>query len=394
MAQAQQSPAPTVPTVAATPAPGGSTATAATASVPANVAKPAAAGDHPDALPTVAEIIHRAQGSLVLVEGHEGAGSGFICELDGQKYLLTNDHVLAGNTEVRITLLDGQPVRVGAAATAVGHDLMRLAVAPELPALSILEHLNETLLVGDEVLVLGNEKGARVVTPLVGKVVGLGPDLIEVDAPFQPGNSGSPIIQAKSGKVVGIATFVRVERDDLGGGGARPSARAGRNKATAPGGSENAAADDRAGTRLRRFGYRVDNVRAWQPVAWPEFAAEAGMVKKLDAVTEDILALIRDINESHGHITVGKHYDPLIQRPLQDFFDTMSQRPSPSDALVARQQLLDGLRRACEADVADVVPRLRYDYFQRKAAETKRFREELAKGFDEALKAQANNTGR
>ena len=106
------------------------------------------------------------------------------------------------------------------------------------------------------------------------------------------------------------------------------------------------------------------------------------------------MALIRNINENGGRISAGMHYDASIQRPVQDFLDVMGRRPSPSDALAARQHLLDGLRRVCQSDLADVRPRLRYDYFQRDFDDTQRSRDGLAKAFDEALKAQANNTGR
>ena len=342
----------------------------------------------PTPIPT-GEIIQRAQGSLVIVEGREGAGSGFLCEMDKQKFLVTNAHVLAGNSGVNFTLLDGSPVRVGAAGSAVGHDMIRLAVAPDLPVFSLLERVNENLLIGDDVIVLGNEKGAHVITPILGKVVGLGPNLVEVDAPFQPGNSGSPIIQVKTGKVVGIATYVRHERDEDAERNRPPVSRS---------------FDPRFGRslvqaqppiiKLRHFGYRLDSVRAWQPVAWPEFMAEAAMMKKVDALTENIEALIKDINDHQGHLSTGMHYDPAIQRPVQDFFEAMGRRPSPEDALAARQHLLDSLRRVCQGDLTDVRSRLRYDYFQRDAVETQRSRDGLAKAFDEALKAQVNTSGR
>ena len=326
-------------------------------------------------------IIQNGQGSLVIVEGHEGSGSGFICEMGGQKFLFTNAHVLAGNSQINFTLLNGQPVRVGGGASAVGHDMVRLEVAPALAALSAAEKVNETLLVGDDVLVLGNEKGARVITPLGGKVVGLGPNLVEVDAPFQPGNSGSPIIQVKTGKVVGIATYVRKERDELSEPD-RPPQRSGDARTGQP------AEEYHAPVKLRRFGYRLDSVKAWQPVNWAEFQAEAAMIKKVDGLTKDILGLMQDVDENKGHISTNVHYGTAVQRPLQDFFDALSHHPSPADVLQAKQRLLDSLRRACQTDIAEVRPRLRYDYFQRDAAETQRYRDQLSKEFDEALHSQ------
>ena len=96
----------------------------------------------------------------------------------------------------------------------------------------MLDNLNANVAVGDEVWVLGNAEGAHVVTPIAGKLVGIGPNLVEVDAPFVPGNSGSPIIHKRTGKVIGVATYVIQRAADAAPGLSLPTA-------------------------VRRFGYRV-----------------------------------------------------------------------------------------------------------------------------------------
>src|SRR6185312_7757504 len=77
------------------------------------------------------------------------------------------------------------------------------------------EAVDKDVSIGDAVVVLGNSQGRNVVTEIEGKVTGVGPELIEVDAKFVPGNSGSPIIHVKSGKVIGVATFVTVRQPDV-----------------------------------------------------------------------------------------------------------------------------------------------------------------------------------
>ena len=47
--------------------------------------------------------------------------------------------------------------------------------------------------------------GRDVVTVSEGKVIGIGSELLEVDAPFVSGNSGSPVLN-HYGQVIGIAT--------------------------------------------------------------------------------------------------------------------------------------------------------------------------------------------
>ncbi len=347
---------------------------------------PSPAATPPAAPQADADIIRNGQGSLVFVEGQHGAGSGFICTMGGQKYLFTNAHVMAGNIPVTLTLLDRSPIQVGAAASAVGHDMVRFAVASTQPAFNLLEHAGENLLVGDEVLVLGNAQGARVINPIVGKIVGLGPNLVEVDAPFQPGNSGSPIIQKKTGRVVGIATYVTEDHDDRDGPPGRPPP-AGKKNAKPPTGPP-------PERKLRRFGYRLDSVQNWQDIAWPEFQAEAVALKQVDERTEDILSLIREVNEHKGITPSAQHHTAPVERLLHNYFESIAGRPSPADALRTRQDLLDGLRSLCESDLAEIRPRLRYDCFVREAVERQRFRDGMSKMFDNALKAQSNTTGR
>ena len=89
----------------------------------------------------------------------------------------------------------------------------------------------------------GNSDGADVITALGGKIIGVGPSLIEISAEFVQGNSGSPVLTL-DGKVVGIATFAV--------NGAE---------------SENWV---KSGTRfdgVRRFALRLDNIH-WEAIDW------------------------------------------------------------------------------------------------------------------------------
>ncbi|MBR1921277.1 MAG: hypothetical protein IJ829_04650 [Kiritimatiellae bacterium] len=49
-------------------------------------------------------------------------------------------------------------------------------------------------------------------TDLFGKVCGVGPENVEVDAPFVQGNSGSAVLNAK-GEVIGVATFATLDAE-------------------------------------------------------------------------------------------------------------------------------------------------------------------------------------
>ena len=67
--------------------------------------------------------------------------------------------------------------------------------------------------IGEAVTILGNSDGRGVVTEIRGHILGVGPQQIEVDAPFVAGNSGSPVLN-RVGRVVGVASYLRNCRDN------------------------------------------------------------------------------------------------------------------------------------------------------------------------------------
>src|SRR6185436_6708796 len=109
-----------------------------------------------------------------------------------------------------------------------------------------------------------------VVKPVLGRVLGVGPNLVEVSAEFMPGNSGSPIIHLKSGKVVGIASYASVKAFEAGAG--------------------------RIAVEVRRFGYRIDSVQSWQPVNWQLYHSEAAAAADATSLTEAMYKIASDMN--------------------------------------------------------------------------------------------------
>jgi serine protease Do len=136
-------------------------------------------------------------------------GSGFIVNADG--YVVTNNHVVDGATEIKVTLADGREM----AAKVLGRDsktdlaLLRID-AKGLPVVALGD--STQLQVGEPVMAIGNPFGLEqtVTTGIVsatGRVIGEGPydDFIQTDASINPGNSGGPLINGK-GQAVGINT--------------------------------------------------------------------------------------------------------------------------------------------------------------------------------------------
>jgi serine protease Do len=134
-------------------------------------------------------------------------GSGFIINAAG--YIVTNNHVVEGATDIRVKMADGRDM----AAKVVGRDpktdLALIKVeASGLPVISLGD--STKLQVGEPVMAIGNPFGLEqtVTTGIVsatGRVIGQGPydDFIQTDASINPGNSGGPLINGQ-GQAVGI----------------------------------------------------------------------------------------------------------------------------------------------------------------------------------------------
>lgn len=141
-----------------------------------------------------------------------GQGSGVIISSDGQ--VLTNNHVVEGADEIKVTLADGRKVD----ATIVGTDehtdlaLLKLQGVSSLPAASLGD--SEALEVGDWVMAIGNPFGLEATVTVgvlsgKGRVIGAGPydDFLQTDTSINPGNSGGPLFNI-DGQVVGINTAI------------------------------------------------------------------------------------------------------------------------------------------------------------------------------------------
>ena len=58
-------------------------------------------------------------------------------------------------------------------------------------------------------------KGGGVINTIISQLTGIGSNLVESDAQFVHGNSGSPIIDVKNGKVIGVATYLTYNWDNI-----------------------------------------------------------------------------------------------------------------------------------------------------------------------------------
>jgi serine protease Do len=154
-----------------------------------------------------------------------GQGSGVIISPDG--YIVTNNHVIDGAVDIRVTMTDRRILP----AKLIGADpLTDLAVikvdASNLPSVPLGDSVK--LHPGQTVLAFGNPLGFQftVTRGIVSALNRPNPfanrrspgKFIQTDAAINPGNSGGPLVNAH-GEVVGINTFLVSETDGFSGMG-------------------------------------------------------------------------------------------------------------------------------------------------------------------------------
>ena len=139
------------------------------------------------------------------------SGSGFILSEDG--YVVTNYHVIEGASSVAVVLHDGKRYPAAIVGYDSTNDIAVLKVeAKGLDAVEIGS--SSDLIVGDQVVAIGNPLGELTSTLTVGYVSakertvstdGTIINMIQTDAAINSGNSGGPLFNMK-GQVVGITT--------------------------------------------------------------------------------------------------------------------------------------------------------------------------------------------
>jgi serine protease Do len=172
---------------------------------------------------TAAQVYARNVSSVVLIESTVTAdlygqttagvstGSGFILSENG--YVLTNYHVVEGAASVEVTLHNGTSYPAALTGYDRTNDIAVLKVeANGLNAVALGS--SDALIVGDQVVAIGNPLGELTATLTVGYVSakertintdGTIINMIQTDAAINSGNSGGPLFNMK-GEVVGITT--------------------------------------------------------------------------------------------------------------------------------------------------------------------------------------------
>ncbi|WP_251041240.1 S1C family serine protease [Arthrobacter sp. ISL-30] len=166
----------------------------------------------PQAAADIPAIIENVQPSVVTVFTQDGVGSGVVYAADG--LILTNEHVVRGNSDVEVAFADGQRVAGTVRATDPISDLALVeAQRTGLPAAKFQTDLPR---IGELAVVIGSPLGfentatSGIISGLHRQIPGSAAssqslvDLIQTDAAISPGNSGGAVVNSRS-EVIGIS---------------------------------------------------------------------------------------------------------------------------------------------------------------------------------------------
>jgi len=304
--------------------------------------------------------------ALVIIEGDQGRGSGFVAKIHDKFFVVTNLHVLSGQSNFTITGMDGTKfATTGQLFGSTEADIAILSIPEPKFYLELLDEVNLNTQLGDLVTVPGNALGAGVATQINGRIVGFGPEMVEVDAKFVKGNSGSPIIHRPTGKVAGIATVVLVHRlEDL--------------VVTRPTSGD------------RWFGYRLDQATHWELLDWQKFKEQGLALRKIEDTTAALIALIRGLRTgiSFDDLQVKSAYSTFLRER-----DLALTHNSEKELEYAVQHFSNSLGLITDAELKKYTAQDLYAYYVTRARDELSLRKQIQNAMPDFLGTLARQVG-
>ena len=190
---------------------------------------------------SISESIDKVYDSVVVVNNYQngrltGYGSGFVYKKEGKYgYVLTNNHVVDGASEIKLTLSNGKDVEAEVLGTDSYMDIAVLKIdGDDVLQVAQIGDSTESKL-GDTVFTVGTPVSRDYAgTVTKGIISGENREItvtdngtsymmeaIQIDASINPGNSGGPLVNI-NGEVIGINSVKLVESSIEGMGFAIP----------------------------------------------------------------------------------------------------------------------------------------------------------------------------
>lgn len=165
----------------------------------------------PDTSLDLADVVEQARAGVVRIEGPTSSGSGFVVDAEG--HILTNEHVINGQSRLTVVFDNGARIAARVIASDATRDiaLLKVTTTVTLTTLPFATSVRE----GEEVIALGYPLGndlhgsLTITKGIISAFRNISSiSHIQTDAAINPGNSGGPLLNTK-GEVVGMNTSVQ-----------------------------------------------------------------------------------------------------------------------------------------------------------------------------------------
>ena len=164
---------------------------------------------------SVADVVENALPSVVHIIAGSGTGTGFIINEDG--LVVTNKHVVEGNSQIAVRLVAGTEYQANVTQRHPDLDLAYIEIDATLSFTPIAIGDSDKIRVGEDVIAIGFPLGRSLglePTVSVGIVSAKRENRLQTDASLNPGNSGGPLLDM-FGQVAGVVVS-RLETDNSG----------------------------------------------------------------------------------------------------------------------------------------------------------------------------------
>ena len=284
-------------------------------------------------------------GALVIISSDHSEGSGFIAEMRGRTFLITNIHVLGAARGASIQTLDGESITLPSHGyISRKRDIAIVPIEWEGATLPLSQSLSfDEVDIGQAITVTGNSDGARVGSRLKGEITGIGPDELQVSAKFVPGNSGSPIVHDALGKVVAIASHLK----DFSV----------KSKWT----------EDSEQADIRRFGYRLDGEIEWGLIALDDLYRQSDLYHRYEDRTKVMVHISYMLQYEEKLMTGYRGHDSLgylFENFDRDFQWHRGTNSSHNQRMLKR--FVTSLMMEIQSDRQSTLEALQVDFYKRR----------------------------
>lgn len=190
---------------------------------------------------TIKEAVDKVYDAVVLIKTYKndrlvGTGTGFVYKKDDKNgYVITNHHVIADGTTMKVTNIDGTEVDAKLLGSDEYSDIAVLSIGKE-SVLGVVEVGDSTKAeIGDTIFTVGSPLGEDYMGTVTKGILsgknrtvavssetgGSIMEVLQTDAAMNPGNSGGPLVNI-NGEVIGVNSIKLVENEVEGMGFAIP----------------------------------------------------------------------------------------------------------------------------------------------------------------------------